>query len=136
MTALTNTHERALRGRVSSPARRPFGLRPSVVPGFGITLGLTLTWLALIVLIPLGGLFLKTATLSPEQFWAILSNRRRVKPFGLGGGGSALPGRNTILRTDGTTQVLTATAVAEMREGDVFVIETPGGGAFGTPEPD
>lgn len=34
-----------------------------MIPGFGITLGLTLTWLSLIVLLPLGGLVLKTATL-------------------------------------------------------------------------
>jgi 5-oxoprolinase (ATP-hydrolysing) len=67
---------------------------------------------------------------------AILSNRRRVSPFGLNGGGDALPGRNYILRTDGTIEELKATGVAEMQAGDVFVIETPGGGAFGAPEPD
>jgi 5-oxoprolinase (ATP-hydrolysing) len=67
---------------------------------------------------------------------AILSNRRRVSPFGLNGGGDALPGRNYILRTDGSIETLSATAVAEMHAGDVFVIETPGGGAFGAPEPD
>jgi sulfate transport system permease protein len=52
--------------------RRP----TSVIPGFGLTLGLTLTWLALIVLIPLAGLFLKTSELSPGQFWSIVSSRR------------------------------------------------------------
>ena len=67
---------------------------------------------------------------------AILSNRRRVAPFGLNGGGNALPGRNSIVRTDGTVEKLKATGVAEMKTGDVFVIETPGGGAFGAPEPD
>ena len=67
---------------------------------------------------------------------AILSNRRRVSPFGLNGGGDALPGRNYILRCDGTIEELKATGVAEMQSGDVFVIETPGGGAFGAPEPD
>ena len=50
--------------------------RTSVIPGFGLTLGLTLTWLALIVLIPLGGLFLKTSELSAGQFWLIVSSRR------------------------------------------------------------
>jgi sulfate/thiosulfate transport system permease protein len=83
VTVLTNTHERSLQRHVSSTARRPFGRRPSVIPGFGITLGLTLTWLALIVLIPLGGLFLKTATLSPEQFWAIVSSRRTLNALKL-----------------------------------------------------
>jgi len=83
VTVLTNTHERTLRRHVSSTARRPFGRRPSVIPGVGITLGLTLTWLALIVLIPLGGLFLKTAILSPEQFWAIVSSRRTLNALKL-----------------------------------------------------
>ena len=36
----------------------------------------------------------------------------------------------------GTVETLSATGVAEMRAGDVFVIETPGGGAFGPPETD
>jgi 5-oxoprolinase (ATP-hydrolysing) len=67
---------------------------------------------------------------------AILSNRRRVAPFGLNGGGDALPGRNYVIRTDGAVETLSATGVAEMRPGDIFVIETPGGGAFGAPEPD
>ena len=83
MTVLTNTHERSLRRPASSTARRPFGRRPSVIPGFGITLGLTLTWLALIVLIPLGGLFLKTAILSPDQLWAIVSSRRTLNALKL-----------------------------------------------------
>jgi len=83
VTVLTNTRGRELQGRAGSTIRRPFGRRPSVVPGFGITLGLTLTWLALIVLIPLAGLFLKTATLSPEQFWAIISSRRTLNALQL-----------------------------------------------------
>ena len=55
-----------------------FSRRPSVIPGFGITLGLTLTWLSLIVLIPLAGLFLKSATLGWEQFFAVLTSPRVV----------------------------------------------------------
>jgi sulfate/thiosulfate transport system permease protein len=57
--------------------RLPFLLRPrGVLPGFGLTLGLTLTWLGLIVLIPLAGLFLKSATLSRSEVWAVLGNPR------------------------------------------------------------
>ena len=41
-------------------------------------MGLTLTWLSVIILIPLGGLFLRSTELSPEQFWAILSSRRTL----------------------------------------------------------
>jgi sulfate transport system permease protein len=60
-----------------SPERAEVRQRPTgVIPGFGLTLGLTLTWLALIVLIPLAGLFLKTSELSAGQFWSIVSSRR------------------------------------------------------------
>ena len=41
-------------------------------------MGLTLTWLSVIILIPLAGLFLKSLELSPEQFWNILSSRRTL----------------------------------------------------------
>jgi 5-oxoprolinase (ATP-hydrolysing) len=61
----------------------------------------------------------------------ILSNRREVAPRGIEGGGDAKPGVNQVIRADGTVETLTATASAEMREGDMFVIETPGGGGFG-----
>ena len=62
----------------SASTRRKTKRHPSVIPGFGITLGLTLTWLALIVLIPLGGLFLKTTELSLDQFWSIVTSRRAL----------------------------------------------------------
>ncbi len=52
--------------------------RPSVVPGFGPTLGLTLTYLSLIVLIPLGAMFLRTASLTWPEFWHILTDARVV----------------------------------------------------------
>ena len=61
----------------------------------------------------------------------ILSNRRQVAPRGIEGGGDAKPGLNQVVRADGTVETLGATASAEMREGDMFVIETPGGGGFG-----
>nr|WP_228747650.1 sulfate ABC transporter permease subunit CysT [Bradyrhizobium sp. BR 10289] len=48
------------------------------MPGFGLTMGLTLSWLSVIILIPLAGLFLKSLELSPEQFWNILSSRRTL----------------------------------------------------------
>ncbi len=52
--------------------------RRSSLPGFGLTMGLTLTWLSVIILIPLAGLFLKTLELSPGQFWDILTSRRTL----------------------------------------------------------
>jgi sulfate transport system permease protein len=55
----------------------------SVIPGFGLTLGLTLTWLAVIVLIPLAGLFIRTTELSLDQFLAIVTARRTVNALTL-----------------------------------------------------
>ncbi|MGY2932580.1 sulfate transport system permease protein [Bradyrhizobium sp. GM6.1] len=52
--------------------------RRRTLPGFGLTMGLTLSWLSIIILIPLAGLFLKSVELSPEQFWNILSSRRTL----------------------------------------------------------
>ncbi len=52
--------------------------RRNTLPGFGLSMGLTLTWLSLIVLIPLAGLFVKTLELSPDQFWGIVSSRRTL----------------------------------------------------------
>lgn len=61
----------------------------------------------------------------------ILADRRRVPPRGIEGGADAQPGRNWVERTGGRIEMLSATAAAEMRPGDRFVIETPGGGGFG-----
>jgi len=62
----------------------------------------------------------------------ILSNRRRVAPRGIMGGGDAKAGVNKVVRADGSEEVLSATASAGMAAGDAFVIETPGGGGFGS----
>ena len=65
---------------------------------------------------------------------AILANRRRVPPFGLKGGAPGAVGRNWVERSDGSRQDLTGTDQAELQPGDVFVIETPGGGGYGNLE--
>jgi 5-oxoprolinase (ATP-hydrolysing) len=62
---------------------------------------------------------------------AILSGHRRVPPYGMAGGLPAMVGRNSVERTDGPIEELGAADQAEMHPGDVFVIETPGGGGFG-----
>ncbi len=62
---------------------------------------------------------------------AILSNHRRTAPFGLAGGQDGAIGLNRVERLDGTIEPLGATAEVQMDAGDVFVIETPGGGGFG-----
>ncbi|MFX4086612.1 hydantoinase B/oxoprolinase family protein [Sphingobium yanoikuyae] len=61
----------------------------------------------------------------------ILANRRSVPPFGLEGGAPGGLGRNWVERGDGRVERLGATGSAQMAPGDVFVIETPGGGGFG-----
>lgn len=63
---------------------------------------------------------------------AILSNNRRIRPYGLAGGDDALPGSARVERADGGVEILSATAKAAMGPEDVFVIETPGGGGYGT----
>lgn len=52
--------------------------RRSVLPGFGLTLGLTLTWLSILILIPLAGLFIKTTELTFSEFIATITSRRTL----------------------------------------------------------
>ena len=61
----------------------------------------------------------------------ILANRRKLPPRGICGGGDAASGRNWVERVDGVIEHLPATASIDMEIGDVFVIETPGGGGWG-----
>jgi sulfate/thiosulfate transport system permease protein len=61
-----------------------------VLPGFNLTLGYTLLYLSLIVLIPLSALVFKTFTLSWEQFWAAISSPRVLASYRLTFGASLL----------------------------------------------
>ena len=62
---------------------------------------------------------------------SILSNGRTVPAFGMAGGQPGALGVNRIERADGRVEMLGHIGSAEMAPGDVFVIETPGGGAYG-----
>ena len=64
--------------------------RPSVIPGFGLTLGFTISYLCLIVLIPLGALVLRTTELSWDQFWTIATSDRVVAALRVSFGASLL----------------------------------------------
>jgi 5-oxoprolinase (ATP-hydrolysing) len=64
----------------------------------------------------------------------ILSGHRRVAPYGMAGGEPGTTGRNYVERTDGTVDELAGADRTEMKAGDVFVIETPGGGGYGPPD--
>ena len=61
---------------------------------------------------------------------AILSDRRRVAPFGLNGGGAGMCGKNTVVRVNGARENLSGTAEVAMTAGDSILIETPGGGGM------
>jgi 5-oxoprolinase (ATP-hydrolysing) len=67
---------------------------------------------------------------------ALLSNHREVAPFGLAGGAPGAPGRQWVERKGGTIDALAGCAKTRVAAGDVFVIQTPGGGGFGALEPD
>jgi 5-oxoprolinase (ATP-hydrolysing) len=62
---------------------------------------------------------------------AILSGHRLVRPHGLHGGEAGAPGRNSVERADGSVTELGPFDQTEMAAGDVFVIESPGGGGYG-----
>jgi 5-oxoprolinase (ATP-hydrolysing) len=62
---------------------------------------------------------------------SIISSHRKVPTYGMAGGESGRIGRNAVERADGTTEELAGGAQVEMNAGDVFVIETPGGGGYG-----
>jgi len=62
---------------------------------------------------------------------SILSNGRVVPAFGVAGGEAGAVGVNRVLRADGSVEALAHIGQAEMGVGDVFEIQTPGGGGFG-----
>ena len=61
-----------------------------VLPGFGLSLGYTVAYLSLVVLIPLSAVFLKTSTLGLEQFWAVVTTPRVVATYKLSFGTSLI----------------------------------------------
>jgi 5-oxoprolinase (ATP-hydrolysing) len=61
----------------------------------------------------------------------MLANHRRIAPFGVDGGEPAQVGRNWIERVGGAREEHGATFQVEMNAGDLFVVETPGGGGYG-----
>ena len=77
------------------------------------------------------GVVRRVRFLEPMQA-QILANRRKVPPRGLSGGEDAAAGRNWVERADSSVEDLPATASIDMEIGDVFVIETPGGGGWGS----
>jgi sulfate transport system permease protein len=86
-------------GTTAASPRAPFTTRSSrsVLPGFGLSLGFTLTYLSLLVLIPLAALFLRAAGLGIEGLWTALSSARVLHALTLSFGGAlAAAAINTV----------------------------------------
>ena len=62
---------------------------------------------------------------------SILANNRSIAPFGMAGGQPGEAGRNWVERTDGRIEEMGHIGSVEMNPGDVYVIQTPGGGGYG-----
>jgi N-methylhydantoinase B len=68
--------------------------------------------------------------LVPTQL-TLMSERRRLQPWGLRGGGPARTGANRLIRRDGAEEALPAKVTLQVEPGDQLVVETPGGGGWG-----
>jgi sulfate/thiosulfate transport system permease protein len=75
---------------IASPFHPARAKRRSVLPGFNLTLGYTLVYLSLIVLIPVAAVFLRTAELDLAEFWRIVTEPRIVASYKLSFGASLL----------------------------------------------
>ncbi|MFH8787026.1 hydantoinase B/oxoprolinase family protein [Streptomyces roseoverticillatus] len=64
---------------------------------------------------------------------SVLSGHRRIPPYGMAGGLPGALGSNRVERADGTTTPMSGCDSAEVLPGDVLVVETPGGGGYGSP---
>jgi N-methylhydantoinase B len=71
--------------------------------------------------------------LAEEATVSILTERTRVPPWGLAGGGEGGMARHYVRRADGTEEVLPPKHTTDLRRGDVLVIQTPGGAGYGDP---
>ena len=74
------------------PVRRTglLNLRPSIIPGFGVTFGITLTLLSVVVLIPLSAVFLRAAGLGWHGFVEVALSERALRAYRLSFGAAAV----------------------------------------------
>ncbi|HEX9174386.1 MAG TPA: sulfate ABC transporter permease subunit CysT [Telluria sp.] len=75
---------------MTPPIAQSRGAPFRVLPGFGLSLGFTIFYLALIVLIPLSAVFLKTFTMTWEAFWAAVTSERVMASYRLSFGASLI----------------------------------------------
>jgi 5-oxoprolinase (ATP-hydrolysing) len=64
---------------------------------------------------------------------SLLTQHRGEGPYGLDGGDPGLPGRQRLVRKDGTEEDLEPTDGRDVAPGDRLILETPGGGGVGRP---
>ena len=64
--------------------------KKSVLPGFGLSMGITVTYLSLVVLIPLAMIFLKTGALGPRELWHVVTAPRALASYRLSFGAAAI----------------------------------------------
>jgi 5-oxoprolinase (ATP-hydrolysing) len=64
---------------------------------------------------------------------SMLSQHRRVPPYGMAGGAPGVLGRNLVRRVDGSVVELAGCDSVELNAGDILEIHTPGGGGYGRP---
>jgi sulfate/thiosulfate transport system permease protein len=72
---------------VANLRRRPWR-KPSVLPGFGLAMGITVSYLSVLVLLPLSMIFVKTGALGPEALWAVVTSPRALASYRLSFGAS------------------------------------------------
>lgn len=79
-----------------------------------------------------GAGIIRTITFLAPMTISLLTERRATAPYGLHGGQPGLPGRNTLISTNGHEESLPAKTTRDMQTGMGIRIETPGGGGLGT----
>lgn len=79
-TPRENTGDRPI-SPTSVPKRRRERINRRVIPGFGLTMGFTLTYLTLLVLIPLSAVFIRTSGMGWEDFWKAISSPQVVSAY-------------------------------------------------------
>jgi len=73
----------------------------------------------------------REVTFLEDMTMTLLTSHRRTDPYGLAGGGAGARGHNYVRRKNGRIDELAGNDETEVSPGDTFIMETPGGGAYG-----
>jgi N-methylhydantoinase B len=80
---------------------------------------------------PGGGGVVREVELLADSEVTMLSDRRKHGPYGLNGGAEGMPGKTTIIRVDGSGQIMPGKFSVRLKKGERVRVESPGGGGFG-----